>query len=178
MRLVRSLAMRTKASKRLTLRDRLSRLSYTAACRLLGPDGDKLIRRGGSIEIDPAEQVTLSEDCLTVRLPDAEVRVALADAAAQRLHVRCATCAGSCVHGGAALAFLLEEKMLLGLAAPPSPRQPVESLDEESLTRTALEELAERARPTRCSACRCMDSWSVRGRFGNRSVVSRHPVTV
>src|SRR6266545_2205340 len=141
--------MRTKTRSQLTLRDRLSRLSYTAACKLLGPEGEKLIRRGGGIDIDPTEQVTLSEQRLTVRLPDAEVSMALADAAAQRLEIRCGMCPGICAHAGAALAFVLEEKMLLGLAAPPRERRPVESLDEAALTRLAVEERAERARNER-----------------------------
>ena len=32
--------MTTKPSHRLTLRDRLSRLNFTQACKLLGPRGD------------------------------------------------------------------------------------------------------------------------------------------
>ena len=35
-----------KQTKHLTLRDRLSRLTYLRACQLLGPGGAQLIRQG------------------------------------------------------------------------------------------------------------------------------------
>jgi len=50
---------------------------------------------------------------------------------------------------GAAFALVLEEKMALGLAAPPRERVPVESLSEEALVRRAIEEREERARTGR-----------------------------
>ncbi len=37
-----------KRTKRLTLKDRLSRLTYVRACQLLGPDGAELIRQGAA----------------------------------------------------------------------------------------------------------------------------------
>jgi hypothetical protein len=36
------------------LKDRLSRLSFAGAAKLLGANGGKLIRQGGRIEIDPS----------------------------------------------------------------------------------------------------------------------------
>ena len=42
----RSRAPKIKKTKHLTLRDRLSRLNDVQACKLLGPEGDKLIRQG------------------------------------------------------------------------------------------------------------------------------------
>ncbi len=141
--------MQTKKRRDLTLRDRLSHLSYAVGCKLLGADATRLIRVGGSFDIDPAEQVTLTEDSFVLRLPDAEVAIVLADGMPHRLEIRCTACTNTCVHAGAAVALILEEKLTLGLAAPPPERVPVESLDEETLVRTALEERAERARTER-----------------------------
>ena len=42
----------------ITLKDRLSHLTYRGACKLLGPEGDRLIRQGGKYHIDIDEQVT------------------------------------------------------------------------------------------------------------------------
>ena len=57
---------------------------------------------------------------------------------------------------GAVLSLVLEEKMALGLAAPPPERVPVESLGEEDLCRRALEERLERSR-TESMTVRSMD---------------------
>ena len=48
----RSRTPKIKKTKHLTLRDRLSRLNYLQACRLLGPEGDKLIQQGSKFDID------------------------------------------------------------------------------------------------------------------------------
>jgi superfamily II DNA or RNA helicase len=47
---------------------------------------------------------------------------------------------------GAAFSLILEEKMTLGLAAPPPERIPIESLSEKELVNKALEERLERAK--------------------------------
>jgi hypothetical protein len=47
---------------------------------------------------------------------------------------------------GAALSLVLEEKLSLGLSAPPPERVPVESLSEEELIVRAVAERSERAR--------------------------------
>ena len=52
----------TKPSQSLTLADRLSRLSFVDACKLLGPEGRKLIQRGGKYEVDIDEQVHFHGD--------------------------------------------------------------------------------------------------------------------
>jgi hypothetical protein len=56
--------MTTKPSHRLTLKDRLSRLTFLQACRLLGDEGRQLIQRGGKWEICLDEQVYLQGDLL------------------------------------------------------------------------------------------------------------------
>ena len=51
-----------KASGKLTLRDRLSQLTFERACKLLGPEGKKLIQWGGKRQVIVAEQVYLGDD--------------------------------------------------------------------------------------------------------------------
>ena len=59
----------TKKSRELTLKDRLSRLTYRQACKLLGEQGEKLIQRGGACEIDINEQVAFNNEFFRVKLP-------------------------------------------------------------------------------------------------------------
>jgi superfamily II DNA or RNA helicase len=141
--------MSTKKPSALTLRDRLSHLSFLPACKLLGERAKALLREGGALDVDPSEQVTLSDDRFVLRLPEAQVAIELSDESPMRLRVRCSACREACVHAGAAVSLVLEEKLALGLAAPPRERVPVESLDERTLIRQALEERAERARSER-----------------------------
>ena len=138
--------MTTKPSHRLTLKDRLSRLNFTQACKLLGPDGRQLIQRGGKFDVDLDEQVYLSGDLLRVRFDAAVVTVTLMAEARDRLHWNCTTCDWPCEHAGAVFSLVLEEKTALGLAVPPPERVPVESLSEEELVRRALAEREERSR--------------------------------
>ncbi|MBU0986579.1 MAG: DEAD/DEAH box helicase, partial [Proteobacteria bacterium] len=58
---------------------------------------------------------------------------------------QCSVCDNSCVHIGAAFSLILEEKLSLGLAAPPSERVPVESLGNAALVKQAVGERTERA---------------------------------
>jgi hypothetical protein len=138
--------MTTKASHRLTLKDRLSRLNFTQACKLLGAEGRQLIQRGGKFEIDLEEQVYLEGDLFRVKFDDAIVTITLMAGAKDRLHWNCTTCQWPCEHAGAAFSLLLEEKTALGLAVPPPERIPVESLGEDELIRRALAEREERSR--------------------------------
>jgi len=66
-----------------------------------------------------------------------------------RLHWSCTACESLCEHVGAAFSLILDEKMTLGLAAPPPERVPVESLGEQELIERAIEERRERARTER-----------------------------
>ncbi|MBN1510517.1 MAG: DEAD/DEAH box helicase [Phycisphaerae bacterium] len=132
--------------RELSLRDRLSRLSYTQACRLLGKDGEQLIRAGAKYEIDVARSVYLGGDLFRLTLPNAVVTVTLSALSKGRLLFNCTSCGTACEHVGAAFGLILEEKTALGLAAPPAERTPVESLGEAELVRRALEERQQRAR--------------------------------
>ncbi len=139
--------MSTKKSSELSLKDRLSRLSYTRACKILGSEGERLIMQGGRYNIDDLDaQVRLDLNTFQLRLSEAVVTITNAPAVKFRMQWNCSACEGACVHVGAAFSLILEEKMALGLAAPPPERIPVESLSEEELVRQAISDREERAR--------------------------------
>ena len=142
-----------KKTKHLTLRDRLSRLTYPQACKLLGPDGAQLIRRGATYQdIDIGRDVYLRGDLFRLRLPgavdgrDAVATITTMAAARNRLKLNCTACETICEHVGAALSLILEEKTALRLAVPPEESEPLENLSEQELVEQALEERRERAR--------------------------------
>ena len=129
-----------------TLRDKLSHLSFTQACKLLGPQAQALIMEGGQFDIVIDDQVVLDEHCFRLALGQAIVEIRLRSDKRQRFHLQCSLCEGACVHQGAALSLILEEKLALGLSAPPPERVPMESLSEEALVERALAERHQRAR--------------------------------
>jgi superfamily II DNA or RNA helicase len=138
--------VKTKRSEDLTLRDILSRLTFDEAVKLLGGDARRCIQHGGGVEILIDEQVHLGDDLFRLTLPDAVVTVKLESSARRRLQFQCSRCTRVCEHLGAAVSLILEEKVALGLAAPPSERASDEGLSEEALVQQAIEERAERAR--------------------------------
>ncbi len=133
----------------MTLKDKLSRLTHTRACALLGPAGMSLIREGGSFEIDIPTQVRLDAKRMRVQVDGASVSIDLGQGASHQLRYRCSRCDAACVHVGAVFSLVLEEKIALGLAAPPAEDVPFEHLSEEDLVKRALDERAERARKER-----------------------------
>ena len=127
----------TLPSRRLSLHDRLSRLTFLEACKLLGPEGRTLIQKSANKwEIAIADDVYLGGDLFRLRFPSEAngrasvvVTITLMAEARNRLNWNCTHCEGACEHVGAAFSLILEEKTALGLAAPPpEPRTPVESL--------------------------------------------------
>ena len=127
------------------LKDKLSHLTYTQACKFLGPKGAKLIREGGGYDIDLAEQVTLTRDLCRLHLGRAVVTMRMDPLKRQRLHYECSACETACTHLGAAFSLILEEKLALGLASPPPEKTLVEGLSDEEFVKQAMEERAERA---------------------------------
>jgi superfamily II DNA or RNA helicase len=139
------MATTVHGSTNLTLKDRLSRLTFSRARALMGPKGSQFIQLGGAREIDLDQNVKLSDEAFTLTLPGAVATISLDPAARDKLAWRCTACRDACEHVGAAFSIVLEEKMSLGLAAPPPERVPVESLSEAELVRQALAEREERA---------------------------------
>jgi hypothetical protein len=148
----------TKKSSALTLIDKLSRLSYQQTLRLLGSDGPRLLRSGDKWDFRIEEDVYLGPDLFRLKFPPVggetdlapvTVTISLMEASYDRLQWRCTACESLCDHIGAAFSLILDEKMTLGLAAPPPERVPVESLSEQELIERAIEERGERARSER-----------------------------
>lgn len=143
------MAVATRTRRNLTLKDRLSHLNFTRAVKLLGPDGARLIRLGGGYEVNVEEQVFLGDDLFRLTLPNAVVTITLMADTPERLCWNCTSCDGVCEHVGAAFSLILEEKIALGLAAPPPEREPVASLSDEEAARRALAEREQRAHTER-----------------------------
>ncbi len=145
-------AAKTKESRKLTLKDRLSHLTHYRACQLLGPDGPRLIRQGAAYEIDIDRNVYFRGDLFRLRLrgavgrgKDAVVTITTMAEARNRLRFNCTACQTTCEHVGAAVSLVLEEKTALGLAAVPDERRPLETLSEQELLDQALRDRQERA---------------------------------
>lgn len=150
--------MKTPASKpshQLTFKDRLSRLTFEQACKLIGPLGKKLIPIGAQYEVSLKEDVYFGGDLFRVTFPlvgkhhVAVATITLMGAARERLHWNCTACREPCEHVGAAFSIILENKSGLGLATPPKERVAVESLSEEAVVQQARRERAERAKAER-----------------------------
>ncbi len=137
---------KTKNSNKRTLFDHLSRLDLATAQRLLGPNGKTLIIDGGKIEPNPQESAQLTEDAFTFHhsvFRGVTVSITLNLTKKNKLKISCdsKSCEGNaCIHQGAALSCILEEKTALGLAAEPEEYTPLESLDEETLIAQAIAE--------------------------------------
>jgi ERCC4-related helicase len=129
----------------ITLKDKLSHLSYLQACRLLGPQGKQLITDGGKYDVDLFAQVTLNNKRFSLKVEGARVDIILDPGKDQRLNIQCSACSGVCEHQGAALAMILEEKLALGLSAPPPEKVPMESLTDKELIQQAMADRRERA---------------------------------
>jgi superfamily II DNA or RNA helicase len=150
------MAARTKVlpGDRLTLKDRLSRLTFIDACKLLGPRGKQLIQQNANTwDFTLADDVRVGADFCRVRIPGefdgnrpVVVTFTLMAEARNRLHWNCSACDTPCEHAGAAFSLLLEEKSCLGLAAAPPQREPAATLDEPELVRRALADREERAK--------------------------------
>ncbi len=124
----------------------MSRLSYRQACKLLGANGDTLIRQGGAYDIDIDTQVTLNEKQFCLQLYNKTcVRIHLNDLYPARLSWECSCKQKRCEHVGASFSLILEEKTALGLAKAPQEPSPVTPLSDSELVQLALEERQQRA---------------------------------
>ncbi len=146
------MAQTRSRKRRIGIRDRLGQLTYRAACRLMGDDdGEARLRQGGRFEINVATDVHLGGDTLRVNVPDPELGgpaiVTIVEMAnkPQGLQLNCDQCDVRCDHMAAVLGLVLDEKLTLGLSAPPDPSEPIENLTEDELLRRALADREERA---------------------------------
>jgi superfamily II DNA or RNA helicase len=151
----RTMAKTRNRKRRIGIRDRLGRLTYKGACRLLaeGEEGAARLRQGGRFEINLPRDVYLGGDMLRVHVPDAELADGFATVSVvemtnrpQGLHLCCDRCETRCDHIAGVLGMVLEEKLTLGLSAPPDPQEPIENLTEEELLCRAVADRKERAK--------------------------------
>ena len=128
------MAVTRKGRKRIGIRDRLGQLTYRGACRLLadGEEGESRLRKGGQFEINIARDVHLGGDTLRVSVPDPQLPQAFAQVTIvemtnkpRGLHLNCEQCEVRCDHIAAVLGLVLDEKLALGISAPPDPSEPV-----------------------------------------------------
>lgn len=145
--------MATKKSKKLNLKDRLSRLTYVSTCQLLGDHGKQLLQDGGTFDdVDVERDVYLGDDLFRLKVRDFDVAedivvtITLMASERNRLHWNCTSCEQTCNHVGAAFALILDDKYTLGLSDAPILDIPVEHLGEEQLVERAIAERAERAK--------------------------------
>lgn len=139
--------------KLLGFKDRISRLTHHQATRLLGEDGARLMRTGSrTYLIEPTEDVYVGSDLLRMIVHDSKVAngkaivvLTMMSGRDQQLHLKCDQCDVPCLHAGAALDMLLNEKLILGLAAPPDETVPAELLTPEELTLRAIDERQQRS---------------------------------
>ncbi|MEX2561402.1 MAG: helicase, partial [Pirellulales bacterium] len=91
---------KTRPTNRLSLHDRLSRLTFLQACKLLGKTGKKLIQQSANLwDINIAEDVFFGGDLFRLRIPNelrngqpVVVTITLMAEARDRLHWHCSCC--------------------------------------------------------------------------------------
>ena len=128
--------------KKATLRERLAHLSPAKAQKRLGSNATKLLQKGRPLAADA--EFEWRDDSLSISVGRAEVELTSDRSAPVGIGLSCSQCATPCEHLGAALQFVLDEKVALGLAQPPSdPGEP--ALTEAELVERAIEERRERA---------------------------------
>ena len=116
--------MKTKVREALSMRDRMSHLTFAEATKLLGVGGQARLIRGGVYELSAPEDLVVNASEARVTLQRGEplqttVRITFESAKVGKLHLACDRCPTVCDHAGALLALLLECKSDLGLAMPP-----------------------------------------------------------
>ena len=118
---------------------------------MLGPDGRRLLIRGGCLEIESPDDLRIDDREARLQWspePGAITsRVFFDQATPGRLRAECNICTEPCVHTGGLLSILLEQKTDLGLAAPPP--ETARPAGDDELVAQALEERAKRARTER-----------------------------
>lgn len=147
--------MSTKPAHDLTMRDRMSHLSFEGACKLLGTQGKRLLLAGGALELEAPEDLRLDDHEISVVWDKtdpsrrATVRVVLDPASRTHLRASCTACDETCAHLGGLFAHILENKSALGLAEPPSEVELRTPGDDEALVEAALAERRDHAKAER-----------------------------
>src|SRR5690348_4128654 len=97
----------TKPRSKLNLKDRLSRLTFLEAAKLLGPEGKRLIQKSANRwDFKIEEDVYLGNDLFRLRFPvfnggqPVVATITLMAEARDRLNWNCTHCEGACDHVG------------------------------------------------------------------------------
>lgn len=117
---------------------------------MLGPDGGRMLIRGGRLDLSSPDDLTIDDDEARIAWPARVVSRIVFDPASRgglRTGCTCEAREGACVHVAGLLSILLEQKVDLGLAAPPPELSRVEG--EEELVAAAVAEREKRARTER-----------------------------
>lgn len=142
---------RPQPSRAPRFRDRLSHLSLDDAAKILGPDGRRLLTRGGALELAAPDDLRIDEHEARLQWEGGPAgltsRLFLDPSVRGGLRAVCSACTKPCEHVGGLLSILLEQKTDLGLATPPP--DATRATDEEDLVAQALEERAKRAKTER-----------------------------
>ena len=141
------------ATKTNVFHQRLGSMTVHQARKVLGEDGSTRLAKGAqAFEILADRDVFLGGDLLRICVRDASlpsgkaiVTFTLQSNRAKQLQINCDHDDPFSLHVPAALAYLLEAKSVLGLAAPPDESVPLEYLTSEELQERALDERRQRA---------------------------------
>ncbi len=132
---------------------RLASLTYSQACSLLGDEAKQLMIQGPRrFDLVYDLDCYLGTDVYRVRIEDSEVEAGIATATIQlqsartkELRVHCDRCELPCMHLGAAMDYLLDNKSAFGFAAPPDESVPLEHLTETELRQRVIADRQRRA---------------------------------
>jgi superfamily II DNA or RNA helicase len=135
----------------MTLRDRLARLTFNGAIKILGTSrGNILLREGGQIPLDASANAILGDNVMRVRFEDGTHTSLLEDAAAlNKIRFVCSCGKSACVHTGAVLAMVLDDKEGLGLTKKAVTTENFLDLTDEELISRELERRRDRAESER-----------------------------
>ncbi len=130
-----------------TIKDKLSRFTFQKAIKLLGKSGEKLLRKGGTVEFDIEQDVTITTKQFIVERPGwGWVEIALDHQAPGGIAISSSAGKVVCLEVAAVLSLILEEKVALGLAEPPPEDvKPAEHLSHEELVERAITERRDKA---------------------------------
>ena len=123
-------------------------MSYADACSLLGPKAKQLLASHSAFDVDLRRNVRFTADSFKMSFKPvsrASVTIQTSDQKKSTLSFDCSQCKTVCEHVGAAFSLILEEKVALGLAAPPDPIEQTEALSNEALVERELAARQKRA---------------------------------
>ena len=129
------------------IKEKLSRLTPQKAVKILGKNGEKLLRKGGGVEFDLEQDVTMTtKQFIIERTGWGWVELSLDQHSPGGLAISSSSGRADSLEVAAALSLILEEKTALGLAEPPpEEHRPPEHLSHSELVERAISERRDKA---------------------------------